>query len=61
MLPLQFSAVFIPETLLRIKQCMCVEAVFHLGVCHVHDVLVSLDALHDVKAIAVQHFGLCIA
>lgn len=30
----------------------------HLGVGHIHNVLVSLDTLHDVEAVPVQHFGL---
>lgn len=33
----------------------------HLGVGHVHNVLVSFDTLHDVEAVPVQHFGLCIS
>lgn len=38
-----------------------VAAASHLGVGHVHNVLVSLDALHDVEAVAVQHLGLSAA
>lgn len=33
----------------------------HLGVGHIHNVLVSFDTLHDVEAIPVQHLGLCIS
>lgn len=33
----------------------------HLGVGHIHNVLVSFDALHDVEAVPVQHLGLCIS
>lgn len=35
-------------------------APLHLGVGHIHNVLVSFDALHDVEAVPVQHLGLCV-
>lgn len=38
---------------------MCVAAA-HLGVGHIHNVLVSLDTLHHVEAVPVQHFGLSV-
>ena len=37
------------------------RAPLYLGVGHIHNVLVSLYTLHDIEAITVQHFGLCVA
>lgn len=36
-------------------------ALAYLGVSHIHNVLVSLDALHDIEAVTVQHLGLRVA
>lgn len=35
-------------------------APLYLGVGHIHNVLVSFYALHDIEAISIHHLGLCI-
>ena len=30
----------------------------YLGVSHIHNILIALHTLHNIEAIAVQHFGL---